>query len=615
MKKIIAFLTAVLLISTVCVFPVSASEVTISNVYPEGSSSYKSGDSVTVMGKCTPGKDVVIRIYDQNDVLIYTDTIIAPNNTSGTFKFSGFKIPEVGTSSKLYYTVVVSETKSGTETTNVDTENMIINGSSGGHSGGGGGGGNTLRDEPPSMVVPWVPKKTTDNTQTAQEEQDRADKDPIGDTERNKELWDKVGSVDTEKKAETAIDDITKATDKEELKKETARNNVAVAGETMTANLGAKTKTVNYTNTLVLNAASVTDYDLKKLDGAMTTIENAIKKNSITLNRQMEKELVVNTSFNNKKIAKIEVHRDLADKLVKSGVDTITVKDNDLKITYDVNELAEAFGSETKDVLSYQLDKSSLSSSVKKVTVNFDTNSTQTLKISFPGLKSDTSYMAIVDENGHPVGGRYNPATGVIEARISESGVYELVNNEKNFEDIKGLSNEMQNSIKILASKGIIEGTSVSEFSPEDNISRAEVAALLLRVLSQIDPNADGGFADVKRTDWFFGTAGSAKQYGMIRGFDDNTFRGNDIIAKDQILAVAARILKKEMKYYTPQNPGEWLTFRDASTIAEWAREDIALATMANIITRTADNTIRADEKMTRGDAALIIMRLFYKIW
>ena len=74
----------------------------------------------------------------------------------------------------------------------------------------------------------------------------------------------------------------------------------------------------------------------------------------------------------------------------------------------------------------------------------------------------------------------------------------------------------MQESIKILAAKGIIEGTSAKEFSPDDTITRAEIAALLLRVLSQVNPNADGEFKDVKKSDWFYGTAGSAKNYGLI---------------------------------------------------------------------------------------------------
>ena len=40
---------------------------------------------------------------------------------------------------------------------------------------------------------------------------------------------------------------------------------------------------------------------------------------------------------------------------------------------------------------------------------------------------------------------------------------------------------------------------------------RAEIAALIVRTLSKLDPNADGGFTDVARSDWYFGAVGSAR--------------------------------------------------------------------------------------------------------
>jgi len=379
----------------------------------------------------------------------------------------------------------------------------------------------------------------------------------------------------------------------------------------MFSNINAKKMRIGLGNKLTLNESSITSDDLAKLDKTMSAIEQSIQKNNITLNRNMLRELVLNVKFSNSSKATVAISKKLVEKL--EGVDILTIKDADFKISYTVKELKEMLGD--REEVTFTIDKSGMTGKSKKIAINFDTDKTQTVKISFPGLDGNEKYMAVVDAQGNPVGGHYNPATGALEAKISESGVYHLVENKKDFEDIKHLSEEMQESIKILAAKGIIEGTSEKEFSPEDTISRAEVAALLLRVLSKVDPNADGGFADVKKSDWFYGTAGSAKAYGMIIGFEDNTFRGKVTIAKDQILTIASRVLQKEMKYIVPEDTSEWLKFKDASSIADWAEKDIALTTMANIITRTADNTIHADENMTRGDAALIIMRLFYKIW
>ena len=603
MKRLIALITTLLILVNLLVLPVSAAEVSINSVYPKDKTSYKDGEAAVITGTCTTGKDIVIRIYDEKSSLIFTDVILATDNVSGEFEFSGFNIPETKSKGELKYTVVVSQEQDGEETTNIDKKTITINPKEKTDTIGGG-------EE--KILVSWVKKSGKD-----QEEEKATDIpayiDPINPDKENDKLWETIGSVNSTTDAEKAIGSITKQTSKEALLDETARNNVAVAGETMIANISSKKITVGRTNKVVLDQSAVTANDLSKLDNATKAIEKAIKDNSISLNREMQKELVITANFNKKTIAEVAISKALVEKIEKANVDILSIKDADFKISYTMAEIKSILGDKDETVLT--IDKSGITKDAKKIAVTFDTDNTKTMKIAFSGLSGNTDYMAVVDENGNPVGGRYNPATGDFEAKISESGVYSVVNNEKEFDDIKHLSKEMQESIKILAAKGIIEGTAEKEFSPENSISRAEIAALLLRVLSQVDPNSDGGFADVKKTDWFFGTAGSAKKYGMIIGFEDNTFRGNLTISKDQILTIASRVLQKEMKYKVPEKTSEWLGFYDNDTIAEWAKEHIALTSMANIITRTADNKIHANEEMTRGDAALIIMRLFYKIW
>lgn len=613
MKRIISLVMALLLICNLGVFTVTAATVTINEVvYPANQDYYKAGtDTVCIKGSSNPGKDVVIRVYDEKEVMIYTDILLAHENADGNYEFTDFVFPATTASGQLTYKVVVSEAGA----TDIAETTILINAkkSTGGGGGGGGGGGYS---EP--MVEPWVPSKpstgTNGNGASSTEKEnttDEAHKDQLNPDGQNDKLWDQINDVDTEREATNAINKITQATDKELMEGETAKNNVAVAGETMASNISSKRVSVGRNNKLSLTESSISSNDLSKLDKTMTAIEKAIANNNITLNREMNRELVLNVSFNKNTKATITISKKLVEKLEK--VDILTIKDTDFKISYAVSDLKEMLGN--KDEVSFEIDKSGINKDTKKIAVNFDINQTQSVKIAFPNLDGDTKYMAIVDEEGNPIGGRYNPATGALEAKISESGVYQIVNNEKDFEDIKNKSEEMQESIKILAAKGIIQGTSETTFSPDSPITRAEIAALLLRVLSQVDPNADGGFEDVKQTDWFYGTAGSAKKYGMIKGFEDNTFRGNNVIEKDQILTIASRVLQKEMRYKAPTNVDEWLKFTDADKIADWAKNDIALATMANIITRSEDNTIKSSEPMTRGDAALIIMRLFYKIW
>ncbi|MGN1318309.1 MAG: S-layer homology domain-containing protein [Lachnospirales bacterium] len=257
------------------------------------------------------------------------------------------------------------------------------------------------------------------------------------------------------------------------------------------------------------------------------------------------------------------------------------------------------------------------SKSTSKVSVSFDNKTSLTkVSVSFPNITTE-GYKAVLNAEGEAIGGKYNPITKELSAKINESGIYSVANNEKDFADIKDKANEMQNAIKLLASKGIINGTSTTEFSPDKSISRAEVAAIILRTISKLDPNADGGFVDVEKADWFYGVAGSSKNAGIIKGYEDNTFRGKVVIPKVQIVSVISRVLKEEMNYKDVNDAEDVLlnNYRDSEYIAQWAKSDVALATYSNMVLRRNDYKFAGDEEMTRGDAAILLKRLFDKLW
>jgi len=252
-----------------------------------------------------------------------------------------------------------------------------------------------------------------------------------------------------------------------------------------------------------------------------------------------------------------------------------------------------------------------------KVYVNFENNSqNNVVKVSFPGITDSGKNFTVADDEGNLIGGKYNPITKELEAKINKSGIYSIVDNAKSFSDIKTKSAEVQNAVELLAAKGIINGTSAAEFSPDDTITRAEITSLICRIISKYDANADGGFSDVTPQNWYFGAAGSGKKIGIINGYANNTFRGSYVIPKIQIVSIAARVLKTEMGYLPCDNSYEVLSeFSDYSDIADWGKNDAALANMANMIVKRKDGAFLPNEEMTRGDAAVILKRLYDKVW
>jgi hypothetical protein len=260
--------------------------------------------------------------------------------------------------------------------------------------------------------------------------------------------------------------------------------------------------------------------------------------------------------------------------------------------------------------------------SPRTYSVEFSRPVTEPIRLSVPTIQGDPTYQTL--QQISPATGQaqgisitnHNPVSGQLEARISQSGTYTVISNRIDFADIQGRSEEMQRAIRILASQGVISGITDAEFRPDDPLNRAQVAMLITRLLGISDSNADGGFADVQRSDWFFGAVGTATRNNLMAGTAENRFDPHLNIPRDQMLAISARVLRREMNYHNPAVPMNYLNvFADHADLAEWSIVDISLAARENLVIRRADRNLQPRSTITRGEASIILYRLYRRIW
>jgi hypothetical protein len=99
-------------------------------------------------------------------------------------------------------------------------------------------------------------------------------------------------------------------------------------------------------------------------------------------------------------------------------------------------------------------------------------------------------------------------------------------------------------------------------------------------------------------------------------GFEDNTFRADTELPKEQMVMIGANMLIEQMKYKTPTEIETWLSrYIDRPDITSWSENGIALATKSNIVIPRIDSRFAPSSTMTRGDAAIILYKLVDKIW
>ena len=110
-------------------------------------------------------------------------------------------------------------------------------------------------------------------------------------------------------------------------------------------------------------------------------------------------------------------------------------------------------------------------------------------------------------------------------------------------------------AVEVLNKLSIINGYEDGTFKPENNVSRAEFAALLLRMLG-LDQNLapmEAPFPDVPIDFWAAGTIDSAKRLGIITGYEDGTFGPGNNVAYEEALTMIIRAIN----YSNYSAPGE----------------------------------------------------------
>ena len=166
------------------------------------------------------------------------------------------------------------------------------------------------------------------------------------------------------------------------------------------------------------------------------------------------------------------------------------------------------------------------------------------------------------------------------------------------FNDLHG--HWAEEAIGRLAAAGIIEGYPDGSFKPEQNITRAELAAMIVKAWGL--PAGDSKiFADTAG-HWAQGVVSTAYAAGIISGYDEQKFGPNDPVTREQM----AVMLVKAAQLPTV---AETTNFSDSQMISSWAQEAIGVAYSRDLISGYPDNSFRPQNPAARAEAVSVFAR------
>ena len=153
-------------------------------------------------------------------------------------------------------------------------------------------------------------------------------------------------------------------------------------------------------------------------------------------------------------------------------------------------------------------------------------------------------------------------------------------------------------SIEHLVEMGAISGYPDNTFRPDNLITRAEFATVLVKAMG-LPISGSKVFSDTTG-HWAKEAISTAYAAGIISGYNEQSFGPDDPITREQM---AVMVVKAAGLTGTAPE----LKYADSQQISAWAREFVARAAAEKLISGYPDNTFRPANNATRAEAVTVI--------
>lgn len=194
---------------------------------------------------------------------------------------------------------------------------------------------------------------------------------------------------------------------------------------------------------------------------------------------------------------------------------------------------------------------------------------------------------------------------------LRSSGTYSVIWNPQDFDDVR--THWAQRNVNNIAARLDLEGNGDNTFSPNRNVTRAEFAEIVvlgLGLMRQEEPK--NTFDDVRSDAWYRSAISIASEFGIVLGYDDGAFRGNQNITREEGMAMIAR-------GYQLIRPGHAISeaeinsllagYQDGSNVAKWAKPSVATLLSEGIAQGNAKD-LAPKSPMTRAETVALMEHL-----
>lgn len=235
-------------------------------------------------------------------------------------------------------------------------------------------------------------------------------------------------------------------------------------------------------------------------------------------------------------------------------------------------------------------------------------------EISWPDSNSRTT----ASFNGQTVAAQKNE-DGVLRFETTLVGGFTVVNFE--FEDVKEPFRWYYNHVNSAGALGILDGMDGKNFEPRSNVTRAQLAAMIVKATQDIVSyriDTSISFSDVPAGKWYYEYIMKCAALGIVDGVGEGKYNPLAGATREEIATVIARLLKVIGEYGNQPLPSVNASqaaselariYSDSGSIHSYARESVLLCYKLGIMQGDSEG-FRARSKIVRAECA----KIFYLI-
>jgi len=160
-------------------------------------------------------------------------------------------------------------------------------------------------------------------------------------------------------------------------------------------------------------------------------------------------------------------------------------------------------------------------------------------------------------------------------------------------------------SISELTNRGAINGYNDGSFKPDNTVTRAEWAKIMIQAAGLLANDYSVRFKDMAG-HWAIPYVNAASNY--LTAFNDNSYRPDQAVTREDVTMAMVKLKGYDLG---DVDYSILSRFRDVASISNYIKVYVAIAVEKGLINGFEDNTFRGQATLTRAEAATLLWRAF----